>query len=116
MIFYAVVPDYADENNWVGDVLWCGNPGNRQMRPCSDIDDLIEQARLETDPDVRTQLYREIEEGFFGEEGEFPFIPIFVRISFTARHVWFERVPALFGGAQWYNWRIDTELRDTLVD
>lgn len=109
-------PDYADENNWVGDVLWCGNPGNRQMRPCTEIDDLIEQARLETDPEIRLQLYREIEEGFFGEGGEFPFIPIFVRISFTASHVWFEYTPALFGGGQWYNWRIDTELRDSLID
>ncbi len=25
-------PDYADENNWVGDVLWCENPDNRQKR------------------------------------------------------------------------------------
>ena len=22
-------PDYADENNWVGDVLWCENADNR---------------------------------------------------------------------------------------
>ena len=30
-------PDYADENNWVGDVLWCENPDNRQKRECNAV-------------------------------------------------------------------------------
>ncbi len=102
-------PDYADENNWVGDVLWCGNPGNRQKRECNEIDDLIVQAREEPDPDVRVELYRQIEEAFFGPEGEYPFFPIFLRIAFVAEHTWLDRIPSLFGGEQYYNWSIDQE-------
>ncbi|MDH3943028.1 MAG: peptide ABC transporter substrate-binding protein [Anaerolineae bacterium] len=101
-------PDYSDENNWVGDVLWCEG-GTRTKRPCTVMDDLIVQAREEPDPDVRIDLYRQIEEGFFGPEGEFPFAPIFLRIAYTARHSWLSRIPALFGGEQWYTWVIDQD-------
>jgi len=104
-------PDYPDENNWVGDVLWCENPDNRQKRECNEIDEKIVEAREETDPDRRAELYREIEEMFFGYEGETPFFPQFVRIAFVARHSWVDRVPALFGGEQWYNWSLDWEAK-----
>ena len=104
-------PDYADENNWVGDVLWCENPGNRMKRECTEADDLIVQAREESDPAVRAEMYRQIEELFFGPEGEVPFFPIYVRIAFVARHSWIERDVALFGGQQWYNWTLDTAAR-----
>ncbi|MGA9531724.1 MAG: peptide ABC transporter substrate-binding protein [Anaerolineales bacterium] len=100
-------PDYADENNWVGDVLWCENSANRQKRPCNATDDMIVQAREESDPAVRQQLYSQIEENFFGEGGEFPFAPLFVRIAYVARHSWFQHTESLFGGQQWYNSSID---------
>ena len=102
-------PDYADENNWVGDVLHCDNTSERIRRECNDIDAKIEQARQSTDPAERTALYPEIEEGFFGPEGEVPFAPLYVRIAFVAEHSWIERTPALFGGDQWYTWTIDQE-------
>jgi oligopeptide transport system substrate-binding protein len=104
-------PDYADENNWVGDVLWCGNAENRQKRECNEIDDLIVQAREETDPAVRIELYAQIEEAFFGPEGEYPFFPIWVRIAYSAIHTWYDYTPALFGGDQWYNYSIDWEAK-----
>jgi ABC-type oligopeptide transport system substrate-binding subunit len=104
-------PDYADENNWVGDVLWCGNAGNRQKRECNEIDDMIVEAREETDPARRIELYREIEEAFFGAEGEYPFFPIFLRIAFVAEHSWYDRIPALFGGNQLYEYTIDWEAK-----
>lgn len=100
-------PDYADENNWVGDVLWCGNPDNRQKRECGEVDDLIVEAREEANPERRIELYRQIEEMFFGEEGEVPFFPIWLRILWTGVHEWLDFTPALFGGAQWYNATID---------
>lgn len=100
-------PDYPDENNWVGDVLWCGNAENRQKRTCNEIDEKIVEAREETDPARRVELYREIEEAFFGYEGEIPFFPQFVRIAFVAQHSWLDRIPSLFGGEQYYNWSID---------
>lgn len=102
-------PDYADENNWVGDVIWCGNPENRYHRECSEADTLIEEARVETDPARRVELYAQVEELFFGPEGEFPFAPIFLRIAYVAQHSWYSNIPALFGGNQWYNYSIDQE-------
>jgi oligopeptide transport system substrate-binding protein len=100
-------PDYADQNNWVGDVLWCGNAENRQKRECNEIDDLIVEAREETDPDRRIELYAQIEDMFFGYEGEYPFFPIYLRIAYVAKHTWYDYTPALFGGNQWYNYTID---------
>jgi hypothetical protein len=40
-----------------------------------------------------------------------PFFPIFVRIAYVAEHSWRSRIPALFGGAQWYNWSIDWDAK-----
>jgi oligopeptide transport system substrate-binding protein len=100
-------PDYADENNWVGDVLWCENAGNRQKRTCNEIDDLIVEAREESDPARRIELYAQIEEAFFGPEGEYPFFPVWVRIAYQGVHSWYDYSPALFGGDQWYNYSID---------
>ena len=100
-------PDYPDENNWVGDVLWCENPGNRMKRECTEADDLIVQAREETDPDKRVDMYRQIEEMFFGPDGEMPMAPLYLRIAYVAEHGWVTAPRALFGGEQFYNWSID---------
>jgi oligopeptide transport system substrate-binding protein len=103
-------PDYADENNWVGDVLSC-EAENRPKRTCNEIDDLIEEARLEPDPARRVELYSQIEEAFFGEEGEFPFAPLYLRIQYISVHSWLNQIQALFGGQQWYNWSIDMDAK-----
>jgi oligopeptide transport system substrate-binding protein len=102
-------PDYADEQNWVGDVLHCDNTSERIRRTCNEIDDMIVQARESSDPAERTALYAEIEDAFFGYEGETPFMPLYVRIAFQATHSWLDRTPALFGGDQWYTWNIDQD-------
>lgn len=101
-------PDYGDEQNWVADVLSC-ETALRMKRECNEIDDMLKEARVEADPAVRTQMYADIENAFFGEEGEFPFMPIYLRIAYVANHSWFEHTPALFGGDQWYTWTIDQE-------
>ncbi|MDH3944314.1 MAG: peptide ABC transporter substrate-binding protein, partial [Anaerolineae bacterium] len=102
-------PDYSDANNWVFKVLWCEG-GTRTKRPCTWIDELMIEAAQERDPEKRKEMYRRIEYGFFGYGGEFPIAPIFLRAAYTARHAWLERTPALFGGEQWYEWRIDAGL------
>jgi oligopeptide transport system substrate-binding protein len=101
-------PDYADANNYLGDVLWC-ETDNRSKRTCNEIDDLLVEAREESDPNRRIELYAQIEDMFFGYEGEFPFFPQYVRIAYVAEHSWYDRVPALFGGDQWYNYSIDQD-------
>lgn len=103
-------PDYADENNWVGDVLDC-EIEVRLHRTCNEIDQKVEEARFESDPEKRKELYREIEEMYFGYEGEIPFFPIFVEIAYLAEHSWLDRTKALFGGDQFYNWSIDQDAK-----
>jgi oligopeptide transport system substrate-binding protein len=96
-------PDYGDANNWVGDVLSCESE-NTFLRPCSAIDDLIDQAAAEGDPAVRDQLYREIEEGFFGPEGEQPIVPLYLRADFQLVKTWYTgpfETDGLFGGGHW---------------
>jgi len=79
----------------------------RIHRTCNEIDDLVEEARFEPNPEKRKELYRQIGEMYFGPEGEIPFFPIYLEITYVAEHAWLDRIPALFGGAQWYNYTID---------
>ncbi len=104
-------PDYGDANNWVGDVLSCESE-NAFKRPCSEVDDLIDQARTEPDPETRLELYYRIEEAFFGPEGEHPIIPLDTRLTLILHQPWADAplsTDGLFGGDH-YDWRsIDQE-------
>jgi oligopeptide transport system substrate-binding protein len=104
-------PDYPDASNYIEPVLWCQTYENRFRRSCTSVDSLIEQARVETDPATRTNFYQQIEEQFFGINGEHPMIPMFVRASYQARHSWLTFAPVLFGGQEWYNWHIDWDAK-----
>ena len=102
-------PDYGDANNWVNDVLSCQGD-NAFIRPCTEVDDLIEEAARESDPARRDELYAEIEEAFFGEEGEFPIAPIFLRSGYTLFKPWYTgafETDGLFGGAHWGQKSVD---------
>ncbi len=118
-IWFGVwAPDYPDENNMVGYMLWCqaDHPATRG-RECSGLDDLIVEARQEPDPERRIALYRQIEEGFFGPGGEAPLMPLCTRVAYTARHTWLDKGPvALFGGEPWYNWTIDWEAKKAALE
>jgi ABC-type transport system substrate-binding protein len=78
--------DYPDENNFVGDVLWC----EWTVRECSQVDDLIVEAREESDPQRRIELYRQIEEGFFGPQGLMPIAPVLANVDIRAVHSWLQ--------------------------
>ncbi len=69
-------PDYPDANNYVNDILGCKADNAYTSRPCSSIDDLILQARQETDLDKRKADYAKIEDMYFGKDGIFPAAPI----------------------------------------
>lgn len=102
-------PDYPDANNWVNDVLHC-TVENELFRPCSDVDNLIEAIGAETDQQVRTEGYRQIEEGFFGEEGEFPILPIFMRANYILVKPWYTgpfTTDGIYGGTHWNTYSID---------
>ncbi|MCE7947734.1 MAG: peptide ABC transporter substrate-binding protein [Chloroflexi bacterium CFX4] len=101
------LPDYPDSHNWLHDVLSC----EIDSRPCSEeIDGRIAKAARESDPEVRRQLYREVEELLFGYEGEFPIMPLFLDIDIFAVKPWytaFFETDGLFGGPHWESRRID---------
>jgi len=107
-------PDYPDENNWVGDVLYC-TTNTRILRSCSDVDDMIIAARKETDPSKRIEMYREIESKFFDKGGEFPLMPLWFNIQYYARHSWFDYTWAVLGGQQWYNYTIDADAQAAAI-
>lgn len=114
-------PDYPDANNWVGDVISCYRD-NDFLRPCSEIDDLIEAAARETDPEKRNQLYFEIEALLFGrqegtqvvQDGEIPFIPLALSSGFSLVKPWYTgpfATDGIIGGAHW-DWRsVDQEMQ-----
>jgi len=103
---------YPDEDNWLGDVLHCEDSENRQRRPCSEADDLIRQAGVETDVDQRWELYRRAERAFFGENGVEPVSPLFVRGQYVLRQGWISYIPAHFGGEQYDTYVLDPAVKE----
>jgi oligopeptide transport system substrate-binding protein len=102
---------YPDENNWVGDVLHCVNSENRQKRPCSEVDELIQEANNTSSQDERLDLYRRAERALFGEEAVEPITPLFVRAEHVLRQGWLTFSPAHFGGEQYDTYLINDELK-----
>jgi oligopeptide transport system substrate-binding protein len=76
--------DYADADNFMS-LLACG-VNNDFRKQCTDIDDKIVRARESLDPNERIALYRELQEDFFGRNGEFPIIPLYLRTEFRIVH------------------------------
>jgi ABC-type oligopeptide transport system substrate-binding subunit len=103
-------PDYPDAQNWIHDVLSC-NVENAFKRPCDPaIDGKIDAAAKEADPQKREQMYRELEDIFFGPEGQFPIAPLFLNVTVYLVKPWytgFFETDGLFGGAHWNTRRID---------
>lgn len=115
MFVLGWLPDYPDAHNWLHDVLGC-NSQNNFKRPCTAVDEKIETAALSTDPAERERLYREIEEAFFGVDGEFPIAPLFLEINIYLIKPWYNACPAkgscvdtdgLFGGVHYDTRYID---------
>jgi oligopeptide transport system substrate-binding protein len=112
-------PDYPDANNWVGDVLSCYKDNNF-LRPCTEVDDLIEAAARDLDPASRTERYFDIEAALFGRtvdgevviDGEVPFIPVAISSGFYLVQPWYEgpfATDGIIGGSHW-DWRtVDQE-------
>jgi ABC-type transport system substrate-binding protein len=57
-------------------------------RSCTEADTLMEQAAAESDPEIRAQLYRQLEEMLFGPEGEYPIIPLFEYVIYGWHQPW----------------------------
>lgn len=102
---------YPDAQNFLTDLLHCTAGENRQNRPCSEVDRLMQQARNEPDPEERVDLYRQVENSFFTEDGSFPLIPLYVRGDYILVQSWLNFPPALSGGEQFDTYMVDQELK-----
>lgn len=102
---------YPDAHNWLSDLLHCQDSENRQIRPCSEIDEMIRAASLALDIDERRQLYRQIETQFFGIDGVMPVVPLYAQGERVAVQTWLSYTPAAFGGAQFDTYMIDVTLK-----
>jgi oligopeptide transport system substrate-binding protein len=110
-------PDYPDSNNWVGDILKCDIDNAFTSRPCSEVDNVIQQAREETDPATREELYAQIEDMFFGYEGIFPAAPIRLSASYALYQPYIDGPIETDGqvGGEHYDWyTIDKEAQDAV--
>ncbi len=103
--------DSPDEENWVGTVLYCGE--SIIERSCNEIDELIVQAREEINASKRIELYRQIEESFFGQEGTFPIVPIHLWLRYIARVDWLEvNQLGTWNYSDFSNWRVDMDAKE----
>lgn len=106
-------PEYPDAQNFMN-VLYCDNPVNRTGRGCNATDELINQAATNYDPGTRTALYGQIEEAFFGPEGEFPIVPLYRRANIALVQSWYEGPFEEDGviGLHWGFYEIDQAAKD----
>ena len=97
---------------WLGDVLHCHDSENRQLRPCSEVDQLIRLANRDVTVDERWDLYRQAEREFFTDGGIEPISPLFVRGDYVLRQGWVNYTPAHFGGEQYDTYLVDADVKD----
>jgi len=109
LLILGYLGEYPDEDGWVGS-LYCNDAFI--PRSCNEIDDLILQARNEISASDRKELYRQIEEAFFGEEGTFPVAPFYTPVSLIAKPDWFEYVQSdYFNYDDFSRFSVDDEAR-----
>ena len=103
---------YPDAHNWIADLLHCTESENRSNRPCSEVDDWIREASVTIDPIRRKELYRAIENRFFGRDGIVPIIPLYASGDYIVVQSWMiDYVPALFGGERYDTYQLDATLK-----
>jgi oligopeptide transport system substrate-binding protein len=108
-------PDYPDPNNYAGDILKCDVDNAFTSRPCSEVDKVIQQAREETDPAKRKQMYAQIEEMFFGKDGVYPVAPIRLASSYGLYETYLTgplETDGQVGGEHWDWYTIDKAAQD----
>ncbi len=108
----AWAPTYPDTHNFLTNLLHCRLSENRQLRPCSEVDTLLERAATAVNPAERTDLYHQAESLFFNETGIFPIAPLYTRAQYWVVQSWVSFAPVAFGGQQWDRIVLDETLKD----
>lgn len=101
---------YPDAHNWLSDVLHCVDSDNRPYRDCDETDQMMRRART-AEPAMRSDIYRRVEDEYFGRGGSQPIAPLFVRARYIVRQTWISLKPASFGGEQFDTYFIDAETK-----
>src|SRR5262249_43906199 len=73
-------------------------------------DKQIDDASHETDVKKRAQMYRDLENAFFGQDGEFMIAPLFTGKTYAMYKPWYKGLfdtDALLGGGHWDTRRVD---------
>ncbi len=110
-------PDYPDPNNYDGDIIKCDIDNAFTSRPCSEVDDLIQKAREETDPAKRKDMYAQIEEMFFGKDGIMPIAPIRLASAYGLYQTYVTgpiETDGQVGGEHWDWYTIDKAAQDAV--
>jgi ABC-type oligopeptide transport system substrate-binding subunit len=107
--------DYLDAQHWLADIIGCREDFPRaylnSARPCIDGDsDLLRAAGIH-ELTSRATLYSQIEDVFFGPEGEMPLIPVYFYARPLAFQPWVEFAPLHAGPLRFDQWRIDPTQR-----
>ena len=101
---------YPDAHNWLSDVLHCVDSDNRPQRDCDETDQMMRRARTAV-PEMRADIYRRVEDSYFGRNGSQPIAPLFVRARYILRQTWISLRPASFGGEQFDTYFIDAQTK-----
>ncbi|WP_420627772.1 peptide ABC transporter substrate-binding protein [Candidatus Leptofilum sp.] len=103
---------FPDAQNWMGDLLHCQESENRERRECGDVDMLIREAATAVDISRRLELYRQIENIMFGDEGIAPLAPLYVPTDLVLVQDWLTYQPALFGGEQYDSYEVEVARKE----
>jgi oligopeptide transport system substrate-binding protein len=111
--------DYADENNWVYEVFNATDGYNRPRRNCTDpncgsateseFDLLTQQAKVETDPAVRADLYAQAEQILAVDEAAYA--PIYHYTTVNVTKPWLTRTYPTVARPAIYEWAIDWDAK-----
>ncbi len=83
-------------------------------RPCTEADSFLQTASVEHDPSIRRLLYDQAETLFWGNEGEYPAVPLFLHSRDAIIRPWVRgpfATDSIFGAMHWDSYSIDTTLK-----
>lgn len=83
---------YPDSADWFSQIIYCRNGVNPMRRPCGAVDNDILRAAVSA-PDLRPDLYRNIELLLFSENGLYPVAPIYGELEYYLRQTWLFLIP-----------------------
>jgi oligopeptide transport system substrate-binding protein len=101
--------DYADENNWVHEIMNADEGANDLRRVSGTFDALTKQAQAEPDPAVRAELYKEAERVI--AEDEVAYAPIYHYTTVNVTKPWLDRNFPNIIGQDFYNWTLDMDAK-----